>query len=102
MATQSQAPTLPESAHKVLGSKGAKLHTHEFNIRHADNGGYITRHELRDKNGNHPADGQKSAMEMQHPDMAALQEAVAQHMQQNAQGQPMPPGGEPDADDTEG
>jgi hypothetical protein len=83
---------MPDSVHKALGGKGKKLHSHEMHIRHADNGGYIARHELRDKHGNPPTDGQKSSLEMQHPDMAALQAAVAQHMQQGAQGQP----GEPD------
>jgi hypothetical protein len=59
-----------------------------MSIRHADNGGYITRHEMRDKQGNPPVDGQRGSLEMQHPDMAALQAAVQQHMQQNPQGQP--------------
>jgi hypothetical protein len=92
---------MPESVHQALGGKGKKLHTHEMSIRHADNGGYITRHELRDKHKNPPADGQRNTMEMQHPDMAALQAAIAQHMQQNPQGQPAP-AGEPDDDEGQG
>jgi hypothetical protein len=86
----------PEAA-KILGGKGKKLHAHEMHIRHADNGGYIARHELRDKNGNPPADGQKSSIETQHPDMAALQAMIQEHMQQNAQGQPG--AAEPDDDE---
>jgi hypothetical protein len=80
-----------DSAAKVLASKGDKLHTHEMHIRHADNGGYIARHDLRDKHGRPPADGQKDSREDQHPDMASIQAAIAQHMQQDTQGQPMQP-----------
>jgi hypothetical protein len=92
MATQSPVSESPQLK-QILGGKGKKLHTHEMSIRHADNGGYITKHEFRDKNHNPPADGQRSSAEMQHPDMAALQAAVAQHMQQTPQGQPA---GDPD------
>jgi hypothetical protein len=97
MATLSQ---VPEAASKALGGKGKKLHTHEMRIRHADNGGYITHHELRDKHGNPPTDGQKASLENQHPDMAALQQAIAQHMQQGPQGQPGQPE-EPDGDEAQ-
>jgi hypothetical protein len=38
-------------------------------------------------------------METQHPDMEALQQAIQQHMQQNAQGQPQQPS--PDADEAD-
>lgn len=85
-----------ENAASVLASKGDKLHSHEMHIRHADNGGYIAKHDLRDKHGRAPSDGQKDSREDQHPNMAALQAAIAQHMQQDPQGQPMQPDAQPD------
>lgn len=93
MDTMTQAP----EAAKILGGKGKKLHSHAMHLRHADNGGYVSTHDLRDKDGNMPADGQRATAEKIHPDMDALVAAVKEHMQQNAQGQPG--AAEPDADD---
>jgi hypothetical protein len=86
------------AAKKALASQGSNLHTHEMHIRHADNGGYIVKHDLKDKNGNPPSDGQRSTMETQHPDADSLHQAIDQHMQQDAQGQPTSPD---DSDDQE-
>ena len=49
---------------KILGGKGKKLHAHEIAVRRtAEKGKYIARHTLRDKEGNHPVDGQRGEAE---------------------------------------
>jgi hypothetical protein len=65
---------------KILGGKGKKLHTHEVHLRRTKNKGYIARHELRDKDGNAPTDGQKSDAEYSLPDKYAMLAHMEQHM----------------------
>lgn len=66
-------------AAEVLGRKGAKLHTHGMHLRRTQNG-YIARHELRDKNGNPPNDGQSPEAEYNIANPAELAAHVQQHM----------------------
>jgi hypothetical protein len=70
------------SAAKVLSSKGQKLHTDGMDIRRSANKGYITKHNLTDKNGNPPSDGQKPTKEYTHANMKELLAHVEQHMAQ--------------------
>lgn len=88
----------PNAAAKILGSQGRQLHTHEIHIRRtAAKGKYIAKHDLRDKNGNPPQDGQRDSAE--YP-LASEQEMLA-HVQQHMagdQGQP----GQDDQDDQQG
>ena len=64
----------------MLASKGAKLRTHEMHVRRTDNGGYIARHELRDRHGRPPADGQRSEAEYALSNPEELARHVADHM----------------------
>jgi hypothetical protein len=85
-----------ESAAKVLSSKGEKLHTHEMHIRRSDNKGFIAKHDLANKHGAPPRDGQKSSKEHTHPGMKELLADVQQHMQQPTEpGEPEEPEPEP-------
>lgn len=77
MEVQSLAP---DQVRKILGGKGKKLHTHEIHVRRTENKGYIARHDLRDRHGNHPSDGQRSEKEYALPDKAALLAHMEQHM----------------------
>jgi hypothetical protein len=73
-------PTPIDAAAKILGSKGKTLHTHEIHIRRtAAKGKFIARHDLRDKNGNPPQDGQRDTAE--YP-LGSQQEMLA-HIQQH-------------------
>jgi hypothetical protein len=74
----------PPQVKQILGGKGKNLHTHEMHIRHSDNGGYIAKHDLADKDGNHPTDGQKSSKEYTHSNIKELLAHVQQHMSQAA------------------
>jgi hypothetical protein len=81
-----------DSAAKVLSSKGEKLHTHEMHIRRSDNKGFIAKHDLANKHGAPPSDGQKSSKEYTHSNMKELLANVEQHMQQpDEQGEPDEP-----------
>lgn len=82
--------TMPSAAKQILGGAGKNLHTHEVHVRRTDNKGYIARHDLRDKNGKAPMDGQRSEAEYSLPDKAALMAHMQQHL-----------GDEPDDDDQE-
>lgn len=76
---------LGSDAHKILGSKGKKLHAHEVRIRRtAEKGKYIAVHQLRDKQGNMPEDGQRG--EMEYP-LSSPEEMLA-HMQQHMASEP--------------
>jgi hypothetical protein len=76
-------------ANKILGGKGKQLRTHEVHVRRAsDRKGYIAKHDLRDKNGNMPMDGQRADAEYPLMDKAAMLAHMEQHM-----------GDEPDEDD---
>jgi hypothetical protein len=79
-----------ESAAKVLSSKGEKLHTHEMHIRRSDNKGFIAKHDLANKHGAPPSDGQKSSKEYTHSNMKELLANVQQHMQQQPDEQDEP------------
>lgn len=76
----SDAGMATSPAAKILGGKGKKLHTHEVHLRRTKNAGYIARHELRDKQGNPPQDGQRGEAEYALPDKAAMLAHMAQHM----------------------
>ena len=71
---------LPRGVHRALGGRGKKLHTHEIHIRRTANKGYIARHEMRDRNGQPPTDGQSSELEYSLPDKAAMLAHVEQSM----------------------
>jgi hypothetical protein len=68
------------SAAAVLSSKGQKLHTEGMHIRRTANKGYVAKHELADKHGRPPTDGQKPDPEYALANHAALQAHVAEHM----------------------
>jgi hypothetical protein len=77
MANDSQ---MPESAKQILGGKGKKLHTHEIHMRRTDNKGYVARHDLRDKQGNPPMDGQRGEAEYSLADKEAMLAHMGQYM----------------------
>lgn len=87
---QGASAKMPAVARKVLGGAGAKLHSHEVHLRRTDNKGYIAHHQLRDKHGNPPSDGQRSEAEYALPDKAAMLAHLEQTM-----------GAEPQGDDEE-
>jgi hypothetical protein len=80
MATGAMQDQMPQSAQKILGGSGKKLHTHEVHLRRTKNKGYIARHELRDSKGNPPTDGQRHEAEYALPDKAAMLAHMEQHM----------------------
>lgn len=82
-------------ASKILGGKGKKLRTHEIHLRRTKNNGYIARHELRDKNGNPPQDGQRGEAEYALPDKAAMLAHMAQHLGDEQPDDEEEPGGGP-------
>lgn len=51
-----------------------------MNIDRTDNDGYIVSHELRDKNGNPPTDGQRSSKRYHMNSAEELREHVGKHM----------------------
>lgn len=67
-------------AAKMLGAKGKKLHTHSMNVARTDNKGFIATHELRDRNGNPPTDGQRSQKIYSLKNHAELAAHVAKHL----------------------
>lgn len=74
-----------DAAAKILGSKGKQLHPHEIHVRRtAEKGKFIAKHDLRDKNGNPPMDGQRDQAEYA---LNSPQEMLA-HMQQHLGQQP--------------
>jgi hypothetical protein len=50
---------MDRAAEQILGGKGAKLSTHGMHVTRTDNKKYLVTHQLRDKNGNPPTDGQR-------------------------------------------
>jgi len=72
--------TYQNRAAKILGEKGKKLRAHEIHVRRTKNKGYIARHELRDKDGNPPSDGQRGEAEYALPDKAAMLAHMGEHM----------------------
>ena len=78
-------PNAQNMAAKILGAKGKKLQTHEIHVRRtAEKGKFIARHDLRDKDGNMPQDGQRADAE--YP-LSSPQELM-DHMQKHMAGQP--------------
>jgi hypothetical protein len=99
MARQSEPP---DRVRKILGGKGRKLHTHEIHVRRTANKGYIARHDLRDRHGHPPDDGQRGEMEYALPDQAAMLAHVQEHMgptppddEGQEPGEPQEPSGPP-------
>jgi hypothetical protein len=94
MAALSQVPEQPmDAAAKILGAKGQKLHSHEIHIRRtAEKGKFIAKHDLRDKDGNPPQDGQRGEAEYA---LNSPQELLA-HMQQHMGAAQPQDGQEPD------
>lgn len=98
MAIPSQISEIPSSAKRILGGKGKKLHPHEAHVRRTKNGGYIIRHDLRDKNGNPPTDGQRDSAEYHAADEAEMLANMQQHM---GQGQAQPGDDDEEEEDEE-
>lgn len=93
---------------KILGGKGAKLHTHAMHLRRTANKGYIAKHEMRDSKGQPPKDGQDPEREYSLANKAQMLAHVEQHMgdqpqqddddeQQSGGAQQPQPGGAPPA-----
>jgi hypothetical protein len=86
-------------ARRLLGEEGAELHTHEVHIRRAHNKGFIARHDMRDREGHPPTDGQASEREYVLANKAAMLAHLDQHMSDPDAGPPdggpppPPPGG---------
>ena len=82
MAQEQGAPDLqvPATAKHILGGAGKKLHTHEIHLRRTKNKGYIAKHDLADKNGNPPTDGQRSSAEYSLANKAQMLAHMEQHM----------------------
>jgi len=75
---------MPESAAKILGSKGKKLRPHEIHVRRtAEKGKFIARHMLRDKLGNMPTDGQHGEAEYALNSPQELMSHMQQHLGQD-------------------
>ena len=72
--------TMSPNAAQVLAEKGAKLRTHAMSIDRTDNNGYVVSHELRDKEGNMPTDGQRSSKRYHMNNAEELKEHVGKHM----------------------
>jgi hypothetical protein len=64
-------------AKDVLGSRGEKLHTHEMHIRRIADGKFLVTHDLRNKRGMPPMDGQHDRREHSVDNVKALAEHVA-------------------------
>jgi hypothetical protein len=77
-----QAPSaqMPSTAKQILGGKGKKLHTEALHLRRTKNAGYIAKHELADKNGNPPTDGQRSSEEYSLANKAEMLAHLDKHM----------------------
>lgn len=65
---------------RILGGRGKKLHSHEVHLRRTDNGGYVAKHDLRDRQGHPPSDGQRGEAEYSLADKAAMLAHMDQHM----------------------
>jgi hypothetical protein len=80
----------------MLGAHGKKLRTHSMQIDRTDNKGFIATHQLRDRDGNPPSDGQRSQKVYGIPTHEELAAHVIKHL-----GPPQPPE-PPDEDDEPG
>ena len=105
---QGSTQQIPSSVSKIAGRRGqAKLRTHEkFTFGERRIRATLPSTNLRDKNGNPPADGQRGEAEYALPDKAAMMAHLEQHMgdepqpqqggddeQDGAQPQPQPQAG---------
>jgi hypothetical protein len=52
-----------DAAARALGSRGQRLHVHETHIRRIADGKFLVTHDLRDRHGNPPMDGQSNRRE---------------------------------------
>jgi hypothetical protein len=77
-----QPSATPEKVKRILGGKGKPLHSHEVHIRRTDNKGFVARHDLRDKHGNPPTDGQRDSAEYSLANPQELLDHLQQHMGQ--------------------
>jgi hypothetical protein len=75
MAALTQGPAA--AAASILGGKGKALQTHEMHIRPTANKGFIVKHDLRDKEGRHPVDGQRDSAEYHMNNPAELAKHVS-------------------------
>jgi hypothetical protein len=72
---------MPDAAAKVLGAKGKKLRAHEVHVRRtAEKGKFIARHDLRDKHGNPPMDGQRGEAEYPITSAKELLDHIQKHL----------------------
>ena len=71
---------MDRAAEQILGGKGSKLSTHGMHISRTDNKKYLVRHELRDKQGNPPTDGQRAEATHSLNSPEELLAHVQQHM----------------------
>ena len=69
-----------DAAKQVLGHRGAKLHTHTVHLERTANKGYIATHQMRDRKGRPPADGQDSERKFALANQAAMLAHLQQHM----------------------
>lgn len=89
MATDNQLQ-VPKSVRAELGGKGKKLRTHRMTLERLEKGKVLATHQLADKNGNPPTDGQRSQMQY-----ALNPDELASHVEQHM-------GAEPGQEDEEG
>jgi hypothetical protein len=66
-----------DSAKDVLSRHGQKLHIHESHIRKIADGKFLVTHDLRDKHGRPPMDGQRDRREHSVDNVKGLAEHVA-------------------------
>jgi hypothetical protein len=77
-----------DAAARALSSKGNKLHVHETHIRRIADGKFLVTHDLRDKHGHPPMDGQRDRREHSVDDVKALAAHVAANPpEESAQGE---------------
>jgi len=72
--------SLAPEVSKILGSKGKKLSAHEIHVRRAQKGAFIAKHLLRDKDGNHPVDGQRGEAEYALSNADELMSHIKEHL----------------------
>ena len=75
-----QGGNMDKAAEKILSGKGSKLSTHGIHIKRTDNQKYLVTHDLRDKNGNPPTDGQRPEATHTADSAQELATHIAQHM----------------------
>jgi hypothetical protein len=76
------------TARRIMGGKGKRLHVQSMNIRRAENQSFIVQHELADRQGNPPIDGQRSHVEYAIPNRESLLAHVAKHVEAADENEP--------------